>query len=145
MASDDLFPFAAEARQYPLGTDIAGSTSLDYALSVVDGNTALAHRILRRLTTPRGGLFYAPDYGYNVADLIGSTVPPGVVEQRVVEQMLAEEEVEDADCEAVFATGELTLTMRVVVADGPFALVLTADDLTISALVDGVELFSEDV
>lgn len=143
MPKDDLYPFVQSARVYPLGTDIGGATELDFALTTVSGRTSLAHRLIRRLTTPRGGLWYAPNYGYDLSELVGSTVPPSVVEQRVVEQMLAEEEVADARATATFtaSTGALTVEIQVVDADGPFELVLTSSELTFSALMDGVAIF----
>lgn len=122
------------------GTDLSGITSLDWTLSTVGGRRALAHAILRRLTTPRGGLFYAPTYGYNVAELIGSTVPASVVEQRVLEQVLAEEEVEDARCTVTLTGTTLRIEIHVAAADGPFDLVLTQDELTLEAFFDGEQL-----
>ena len=147
MASDILYPFAAEARQYELASDIGGVTSVDYALSTVSGRQALAEAILRRLTTRRGGLFYAPSYGFDVLGLIGSTVSASEVEQRVLEQALLEEEVEDATCTVTFAdvgaTRSITVELNITDAEGPFDLTLSASELTISALLGGTELFNE--
>jgi hypothetical protein len=142
MGADALYPFRATTRQHALGTMIGGVDTIDYALTKVSGRTALAHRILRRLMTPRGGLFYAPTYGYDLGELIGSSVPVSVVEQRVNEQVLAEEEVSDARTDATLATGTLTVSIQVVDADGPFLLVMNASELTVSALIDGVEFFT---
>lgn len=145
MASDDLYPFAADAREFPLGTDIAGVYNLDYALGTVSGPRALAEAILRRLTTPRGGLFYDPSYGYDLGSIIGSTVPASVVEQRVLEQVLAEEEVEDATCTAAFAHGVQRVAISVVAADESFELTLLLDSLRleVTALLGDIELFKE--
>lgn len=147
MASDVLYPFAVDSRVYPLGSDIAGVTSIDYALTTVSGRQALAEAILRRLFTPRGGLWYAPSYGYSIVGLIGSSVPPSIVEQQVLEQVLAEEEVEDASCTVTYTDANggrsLAIAINVVDADGPFDLVLTASELTYQALLDGTEIFSE--
>lgn len=143
MGADALFPFRATTRQFELGSCIGGISTMDYALSKVTGRTALAHRILRRLTTPRGGLFYAPTYGYDLTELIGSSVPVSVVEQRVLEQVLAEEEVADARATATLLNGTLSVEIQTVDAEGPFTLVLNASELTVSGLMDGVELFQE--
>jgi hypothetical protein len=145
VGADSLFPFRATSRQHPLGTCIGGSTALDYALTKVSGRTSLAHRIIRRLTTPRGGLFYAPSYGYDLAELIGSTVPVSVVEQRVLEQVLYEEEVSDARTVATLANDTLTVDISVVDDDGPFELVLTSTELTVSAMLNGSTFFEEEV
>jgi hypothetical protein len=143
MGADAVYPFRLTSRQYELGTCIGGITSVDYALTKVSGRTALAHRILRRLTTPRGGLFYAPTYGYDLAELIGSAVPMSVVEHRMTEQILYEEEVEDARCTATLANGTLSVDIQCVDADGPFELAISASDITIAALLDNVEFFKE--
>lgn len=147
MASDILYPFAVATREHALASDIGGVTSIDYALSTVTGRQALAEAILRRLITRRGGLFYAPSYGYAVVELIGSSVSASEIEQRVVEQCLLEEEVEDATCTATFTdvggSRSVAIDIQVTDAQGPFALTLTASELTITALLDGTELFSE--
>lgn len=149
MASDVLYPFAVATRQYELGSDIAGVTSIDYALSTVSGRRALAEAILRRLTTRRGALFYAQSYGYAVVELIGSTVSASEIEQRVLEQVLLEEEVEDATCTVLFTdvggTRSVSIEIKVTDADGPFDLTLTASELTISALLEGTEIFRETI
>lgn len=149
MSYDILYPFAAAPRQYELASDIGGVTSLDYALSTVSGRQALAEAILRRLTTRRGGLFYAPSYGFDVIGLIGSTVSASEIEQRALEQVLLEEEVEDATCTValadVGAVRSITITINVTDAQGPFDLTLSASELTISALLGGTELFNEAV
>lgn len=142
MGADALFPFVAPSES-ELGSCIGGISTVDFALSKVTGRTALAHRIMRRLNTPRGGLFYAPDYGYDLTALIGSTESLSLVEQRVEEQVLAEEEVSDARAAVSLSTGTLTVDIQAVSAEGPFTLVISASDLTVSALLDGVELFKE--
>src|SRR5690606_12514352 len=122
------------------GSDISGITRLDWSLDIAEGRLALAQAIPRRLTTPRGGLFYDPTYGYNVTELIGSTVPASVVEQRVLEQVLAEEAVEDARCEVALNGITLRIEIYVVAAGGPFELVLNQNELTLEALLDGEQL-----
>lgn len=148
LASGDAAVFVRQgSRIYPLGEDISGVRSIDRALTVASGRRALAEAILRRLTTPRGGLVGSPAYGYDALDTIGASVPAGVVEQRVLEQVLAEEEVEDARCSVAFDArlGSMTILVEVTEAGGPFELTLTSDQFTVSALVDGLPLFEEEV
>jgi hypothetical protein len=130
-------------RLTPLGSDLAGVTSLDYALTTATGRLALAQAILRRLTTPLGGLVGTPTYGYDVLALIGSTVPEQVIEESVLEQVLFEEEVEDASCAAARIDSSLNLQINVIDSDGPFELTLTAEELTAAAFVDGVPIFQQ--
>lgn len=128
-----------------LGSDIAGVFDLDTALSVVTGRTALAQQILRRLTTPRGGLPGTPTYGYDLESLIGANIIASVVEQRVEEQVLDEEEVRDASADVVFdaRSSQLTVTINAVDSQGPFELVLSANELTFSAFIDDVLFLSK--
>lgn len=124
-----------------LGSDIGGITAISWTLATVEGKLALAHAILRRLTTPRGGLIGDSSYGYAVQSTIGSTVPVSVVEQRVLEQVLAEEEVEDATVDVALLDGKLTVQLSVESAEGPFDLTITATALTTEAFLDGEQLF----
>lgn len=131
-----------------LGTDISGVRSLDRGWSVVTGLAALAEAILRRLTTPRGGLWYSLDYGYDLRSVIGSTLPASVVNQRVQEQVLLEQEVEDASVDAALdaVTGVMTVAISVVAAEGEFTLTIGIDDqqnLTAEALADGIIFFKQ--
>ena len=127
-----------------LGSDIAGVISIDYTLSVVDGKLALAHALLRRITTPRGGLIGDSTYGYNVHDLIGSAVPVSVIEQRVLEQMLAEEQVDDARCTVTRSSDKIRIEINIVLSDASsFDLVLTDDTLTVEAFLDGQLILQE--
>lgn len=126
-----------------IGSDISGVMSLDFALTVSTGRRALAEAILRRLTTPRGGLFYDPAYGYSVLSLIGSTVPNTVIEQRVFEQVFLEEEVEDATITVTRTATSIRIELAIEDGEGPFDLVLSASELTVEAILDGETIFSE--
>lgn len=123
-----------------LGSDIAGVFDVDTTLSVMAGRRSLATAIFRRLFTPRGGLLGSPTYGYDVTALIGSTVTPSRIEQLVTEQVLDEEEVEDASAVVTFNDSRSTLRIeiQVVVADGPFALTVAASELSTELFLDNV-------
>jgi hypothetical protein len=123
-----------------LGSDISGITDVDASLSTVGGRLALAQRVLRRMSTQRGSLIASPLYGFDLQSCIGSMLPVSAINQRVGEQVLLEPEIEDAAVDATFnaKTGELTVDINVVDADGPFDLTLTATELTLSAIADGV-------
>ena len=126
-----------------LGSDLAGVMSIDYALSTVSGRLALGQAILRRLTTPRGGLLGNPAYGYSVHELIGSTVPESVIEHRVLEQVRSEEEVEDARCTVRMESGIIHIDITVEDSDGPFELTIAASELTFDAFLDSEQIFSQ--
>lgn len=117
---------------------LSGIRSLGYGLTKVSGRVAHAQRILRRLTTSRGGLIASPTYGYDLQDSVGSTTPTHVVEQRVREQCLADEETLDAQVTCTRDGDTLRTEIVLSSAQGPFTLVLVAKEkLTYQLIVDG--------
>lgn len=120
-----------------LASDFGGGADLDPSLAERTGRRALGEQILRRLTTPRGGLPDYPQYGFDVASLIGRAIEPNAVAQRVLEQVRAEQEVEDAslDLETSASGDTITLNIKVVDGDGPFDLTISVDDLDVTAII----------
>jgi hypothetical protein len=122
-----------------LGTDIGGVFDLDATLSTVSGRTALAQAILRRLSNRRGSLIGNSSYGYDLLGLIGSTEPASVVEQRTLEQVLLEEEVQDARVGVTTDdVGGIEVAIDVVDGEGPFPMTIkVASDLKLEMFVEG--------
>ena len=61
----------------PLGVDLAWpGNDIDAGGAYVSGVAALTQALLRRLTTPRGGLFYDPNYGTDIRAWVGETTTP---------------------------------------------------------------------
>ena len=120
-----------------LGTDFAGGLDLDPALSTQSDRRALADAIVRRLTTPRGGLPDHPQYGFDVSSLIGRTLERNRIAQRVLAQVRAEEEVQEAALNLTQSPDGtiITLELRVVDGAGPFPLAVSVSDLEVSAII----------
>lgn len=123
-----------------LASDFAGVLDLDWALSTVDGFVAFAQQILRRLTTQLGSLEDDPTYGFDIRDLIGSTLSSSVVEQRVLEQVMAEEETQRAAVRVTFANDGILIEIKVQAISGTGLLTLNADQLTVEAVLNGTPL-----
>lgn len=142
---DPIFNVKPRAKPTPgpLGGDIAGVRTLDLSLSIISGRHALAQAILRRLTTPRGGLVGDPTYGYDLLNAVGATETASSVESRTLEQVVAEEEVEEAKVAATFKDGLLRVFIHVVDGGGPFDLTVTATDLTLEAFIADLNIFQE--
>jgi hypothetical protein len=119
-----------------LGSDFRGVRDITPTLEIVGGRQALVEAILGRLITPRGQLPEDLSYGFDLSSCIGSALPVGIIEQRVLEQVTAEEEVEGAICSASLVSDELTVVLRIVDGEGPFSLTLTATELTVEALLE---------
>ncbi len=109
-----------------LGSDFAGVLDVDWALSTVDAELALGQAIMRRLTTPLGELEDDPTYGYDIRDLIGAAVIASVVEQRVLEQVLAEEEVQRATVQVTQNGASLFIDIRMLTITGTASLTIAA-------------------
>lgn len=123
-----------------LASDFAGVLDLDWALSTVDGFTAFAQQILRRLTTQLGTLEDDPTYGFDIRDLIGSTLSASVVEQRVLEQVMAEEETQRAAVRVTYSDGSILIEIKVQAISGTGLLTLNASELTVEAVLNGTPL-----
>lgn len=119
------------------GTDFAGITDIDPALTVVSGAQGLAEQILRRLTSQRGSMMADPIYGYDLRALVGSSASVTEVERGIAEQLDEEEGVEDYRIDIAFdhITETLTVDIYVVASEGPFALTETIGGLTASIIL----------
>lgn len=120
------------------GTDIATIGGLGKKFRLVDGLTNYAQAIVRRLSTPRGGLFYAPDYGYDVREFLNET---DSAEARFSLEVNAAAECEkdprtlSADAELTeVGDGDFRLRLALETTEGPVALVLNVERLTVEVL-----------
>jgi phage baseplate assembly protein W len=118
-----------------LGTDFSGGKDLDPALREVGGQRALADALIRRLTTGLGNLQDYPDYGFDISNLIGTSLTDDQIKQSVLAQMYGEEEVELAVVTVQRDGPAVTLIIRIVSGDGPFDLTLNINDVGVSAII----------
>lgn len=119
------------------GTDFA-------AIPDFDGQTLkreydnLAEALARRLITPRGALWYAPDYGTDLRAYLGEPMTDAL--RYEVERLAALEVEQDPRVEEASATltylgrEEMRLSLSVRTLYGPFALVLRVDALNVEVL-----------
>ena len=116
------------------GTDLTIKPDLSFEL--VSGKRNLALALMRRLVTPRGGLFYDPNYGTDLRRYLNEAY--GSVNDALkyeVEQVAMNEVEKDPrvlDSSAVLEFGQIgqrsaKLTVIILTRDGPFTLVATAD------------------
>lgn len=123
----------------PLGTDLSLWPDLDPSGALVSGARCLAQALLRRLTTPRGGLFYDPGYGTDIRDLIGESLATDGADSlaQAIEQEVSQDE------RVLLATATMTFdqrtnivagTLSIQTSSGPFTLVLSVSAVTVSLL-----------
>ncbi len=109
------------------------------AWGLASGPRNVANALSRRLVTPRGGLFYDPDYGFDTRDYLGVALTRGKLAELI--QGVESECLKDVRVQSVVASvkvvgnpsTELTLTLSLSLADGPaFDMIMS-----IQALVPG--------
>lgn len=119
------------------GLDIATPDAMDIDpfFSLVDGYTALAQALARRITTPRGGLIDDPEYGHDVREFLNEVSPsPSAVAIAVRNEWLRDERVLDARVQATFEDETLSIVGRIETGDGPFTLTLAISAVTVETL-----------
>lgn len=91
----------------------------------VRGRTALAQRLLRRLTTPRGRFIYWPDFGYDVRTALLSKKSPDQIGSDVEAECLKDEQVEQVTATVSIDGTSADIQLAVTDADGEFEFTLT--------------------
>jgi hypothetical protein len=128
------------------GTDIDLWPDINPAgtlLTGANGNTlVLAQALLRRLTTPRGGLFYDAGYGTDIRAFLGESMTASStasIQQAIEREVTQDERVLNATASVVFvgATGVLVGHLTVQTSDGPFTLVISVTALSVTLLKAG--------
>lgn len=119
------------------GVDLAGVLDVGSTLVVTSGRRALAEAIVRRLTTPRGSLFYDFDYGFDLRQFLSAPAPqPGFLEMQVRTEVEKEERVESVEVETSFNSETLTVRLTVTDGGGPFKLTIAVSALTVEYLAE---------
>lgn len=119
-----------------LGRDIGAYPDLDWR--VREGVENLREVLLRRLTTPRGALWYAPNYGLDLRVYLNETITPEILEEI---RILVEQECEK-DPRVLLASAQVQAAPRhrlvvEVVAEtdtGPVPLVLQVSRVSVEVL-----------
>lgn len=121
------------------GTDISCVDDIDPMFGLVSGETALAQAILRRLSTPRGGLLDDPSYGYDVRALLNDEATPTgrvAAKSAIANEVEKDDRALSCDAELTFnhQASRLRIRLSVTTARGPLRLTLDADRVTVELL-----------
>ncbi len=119
------------------------ATIFDFASdsAMVTGRQGLAEAIARRLVTTRGTLIDDPDYGFDVRDFVNDDIDArglALIGAGVEAECLKDERVVHAVAAMSFLAGVLVIAVSLIDTVGPFRLVLSVSDVTVSILQVGV-------
>ena len=125
-----------------LGTDIALLEDIGLRWNLATGQANLAMAIVRRLSTARGSLYYAPSYGFSLLDNLEGSLSGG--DQSSLKGSIQAECEKDPRVEAAAvdvridaANGTLVVNIVISTATGPFQLVLRVSALSVTILNAG--------
>jgi hypothetical protein len=122
-----------------LGSDFAGILDIDATLTWVSGWRNLGNALARRLTTPNGGLFYDPDYGFDLRSLLNAAVRDTTwIEARIVKEVLKDKRVQRATASIVFDGDTLTVHIGITPkgdSNPNFSLVMNVTQLNVETLL----------
>ena len=122
---------------YGLDIITPGGLDLDPAFASIAGPEAVLQVAVRGLSTAPGSLPDAPEWGYNLrAHVNDHEVSPRSIEAAVVAQVLRDERVRRATATVTFdaASGTLSVTLLLVLAEGTFRLVLAVSAASVEVL-----------
>lgn len=126
------------------GTDINGATDLAASLTNINGDPLLAQVICRRLYTPSGSLLSAPaaktidlrDYLSTTQNRNGTST--GYIRTAITQALLDDERILSVTVDLRFdpdlAGGTMFVGLTGYGANGPFALTLSVNSVTVEVL-----------
>lgn len=117
-------------------TKIEGTVDIDCVddlkphMPSVSGRLALAQRLARRLTTPRGRLPFWPNFGTDLRQFLLSKTRSEQISAAAEDECVKDEQVESVTIQTeILRDGrELNLTIFVTDAEGPFRFTLEIAD-----------------
>ncbi len=121
------------------GTDISCVTDLAADGHTVSGQRLVGEAVVRRWSTPRGGLLDDPDYGFSIIDYLNDDMSPAdlaALQAGAEAEALKDTRVQSASVVATLAkgTGTLQIVAELVTALGPFTLTVAVSAVTIDLL-----------
>ncbi len=116
------------------GSDFSCITDLDAKLSTVSGPLVVGQAILRRYITPRGGLWYDPEYGTDLRQFLNGARSRFAVARACELEALKDDRVQQASAEVEITRDTMTIVVRLTLADGPFALTVSVSSLTVEMI-----------
>ncbi len=95
--------------------DIDCVSDLSPHMPTVSGRVALAQRLARRLSTPRGKIPFWPNFGTDMAEFLGSKVPTWRIANAARLECEKDEQVEEVTVTAEILSGGRSIKLLVAV------------------------------
>lgn len=126
------------------GTGIAsisvagGGLDLDKYFRRITGPRVVLHAVARRFVTPRGSLWWAPDDGYDIRQLLldgfkQTQIP--TYEREIQTEAEKDERVLSADVVLSYADERLRVDVNLILAEGTFRLVMDVTTVTAAIIL----------
>jgi phage baseplate assembly protein W len=84
------------------GSDFAGVDDIDFNLTFREGEDqeiiALEEAVARHYETPRGGVWYAPDYGMDLRSFIADAIDLDIAQALIAAEARKDERVASSSC-----------------------------------------------
>lgn len=126
------------ATKTDFGTDISCLDDMNETGRLVSGPRMLLEAVYRRLTTPRGSLSGAPNYGYDLRSLLSlemTAVQRASIPGRIAQEVEKDERIQSCTVRIeAFGPRSLTLSIACTTAEGPFRLTLGVAGVTVKIL-----------
>lgn len=122
------------------GRDLWCVTDLDASLRETTGVVTFQHAITRRISTPRGAVLDADDYGTDIRDELKQEVTRASLVQiagRVRNEILKDERASTCSVTPTYTGSPLValeLAIRGEAAEGPYSLTIAVDAVKVSLL-----------
>jgi hypothetical protein len=121
------------------GSGIGGVDDLDPAFAILDDRTSTALDLVRRLSTPRGSLPWAPDDGLDLRAYLNADLDSAelnALRTEIVHELEKDERVASATVDLNLDSASSTLRLSIACdgAAGPFSFVVAASALGVTFL-----------
>lgn len=123
------------------GFDLSCLFDFTNSFGTVSGVQLLSEALVRRISSPSGSLFYDPNYGFDVTQMVQDDLSPAdvaAVGQRMDHEFQKDQRVQSSYTTATFLPVDgiptLTTTTTINRGSGPFTLVLSINNVTVQIL-----------
>jgi hypothetical protein len=127
-------------RLHKYGSDFRGAFDLDPVMSMCSGQECLENDVVKRLNTPKGSMFWAPDEGWDPFPYINAPVSQtaGAMAREIELELSKEERLASSQVTVQKNDTSLSVLVRCVSTDGTaFSFVAPLADGVVPTFVRG--------